>query len=288
MYLHTIEPHSPYAPKAETLALFDRGFEGSCDGSTESLSQVGWVNPRLSEDDIQHLIDLYDAEIFDNDTGFGEFLDLLKQTNRYDNALIILTADHGESFADHSTMQHAHCLNKEEMHVPLIIRFPKGRFGGTRFRQPVSLIDIFPTILSQTWSNPQLDYDLPGIDLTRPASGASGVTPRFLYAELSRLETSKLNQLALVNKQGYKRILDIAGKGQRKAPEQTTGFWNLRVDPYERVDLSSSQSSYCAAQDAELLRWREKQQAWRPVSEDSSTHISEETLRELRALGYLR
>ncbi|NIM67895.1 MAG: sulfatase-like hydrolase/transferase, partial [Armatimonadetes bacterium] len=56
VYLHTVEPHSPYAPEPETFRRFDRGFEGSCDGSVEALRKVGWIRPKLTTEDIQHLI----------------------------------------------------------------------------------------------------------------------------------------------------------------------------------------------------------------------------------------
>jgi hypothetical protein len=130
--VHTMEPHQPYVPAPASLRLFDRGFEGKCDGSLESLAAVGSIRPGLSSDDVEHLKDLYDAEILDADSAFAQFLDLLRTTGRFDDALIVLLSDHGEAFAEHDTLGHSHTLSREELHVPLIVKFPQGRHAGAR------------------------------------------------------------------------------------------------------------------------------------------------------------
>jgi len=38
----------------------------------------------------------------------------------------VLLSDHGEAFNEHRTLEHGNTLNQEEMHVPLVIRYPRG------------------------------------------------------------------------------------------------------------------------------------------------------------------
>ncbi len=290
MYLHSIEPHAPYAPQPDTFSRFDRGFNGSCDGSMKALKRLKetkWFDPNPSPDDIGHLIDLYDAEIFDNDAGFGEFLSLLRKSGRYDNALIILVSDHGEAFREHGMITNGKILNKEVMHIPLIIRFPNDRFAGRRFEQPVSLIDIFPTIIAQTNCVPEIDYELPGINLGRALVDEGFGQHRSVYAELTRFETGKFKQLAVLNGRGYKRIFEAPWNGEQSIPEPCTGFWDIRIDPYEQTDLSPRLREYCDEETERLLLWHKKQLTWRKDVETPNVTLSEKDRRELRALGYL-
>jgi arylsulfatase A-like enzyme len=48
----------------------------------------------------------------------------LKRKGLYQDSLIILFADHGEGFLDHSLMDHGNSLYQELVHVPLIVRLP--------------------------------------------------------------------------------------------------------------------------------------------------------------------
>ncbi|NIM07431.1 MAG: sulfatase-like hydrolase/transferase, partial [Armatimonadetes bacterium] len=232
VYVHTIEPHSPYAPKPASLRRFDRGFDGACDGSRDALHKAGNFDPNLSADDLEHLIDLYDGEVFDSDTGFGEFLELLKRSGRFENALIILVADHGEAFAEHDTLQHGNNLNQEQLQVPLIIKFPASQNAGLRIKERVSLADIFPTVMARARPGLWLKYQLTGVDLAAVAQ--SGLNPpRRIYAQLSPFEENNLDLLAIIDEDGFKRVLNMSVGTDVKPTERSVGLWDLNSDPDE-------------------------------------------------------
>jgi arylsulfatase A-like enzyme len=175
LYVHTLDPHSPYAPTREAAAKFAAGVtrpklspetEARLDKMAADLAEatgkpapvdVGsqvWVQalkkgivestPKMLED----LIALYDAEVYHNDIYFGELLDYLRESGLYDNTLIVFVADHGEEFLDHGDWTHGHTLYREQLQVPLIMRFPedpsspRGRTVDGLARQ----IDIAPTV----------------------------------------------------------------------------------------------------------------------------------------------
>ena len=54
----------------------------------------------------------------------GHLLDQMKADGLYDNALIIVTADHGELLGEHGKFGHGNYLHQEEIHVPLFIKYP--------------------------------------------------------------------------------------------------------------------------------------------------------------------
>ena len=74
VYVHTVEPHAPYAPQPESFDRFDRGLTGACDGSVPAMERVGVYHPELSDDGMGHLLDLYDAQVWEADRAFGKFL----------------------------------------------------------------------------------------------------------------------------------------------------------------------------------------------------------------------
>ena len=74
------------------------------------------------------------------------FFEALKQRGVYDDALIVLTADHGEGFYEHELWQHSEIIYNEVTRVPLIVKGPR-RTKGVRVSGLVSQLGIFPTFL---------------------------------------------------------------------------------------------------------------------------------------------
>ena len=93
-----------------------------------------------------YLSALYDDSIRSVDQAIYELFEKLKARGLYDNALIIVTADHGEGLGDHGRYGHGD-VYEECARIPLLVRFPGGRFGGTRYSGLVQLADLYPTIL---------------------------------------------------------------------------------------------------------------------------------------------
>ncbi len=82
------------------------------------------------------------------DAQVGRIYNVLHNTGRWDDALIVITADHGESFDERELwFDHGTTAYEEQLHVPLIIRYPRGERGGTTVDSLVSLIDVMPTVL---------------------------------------------------------------------------------------------------------------------------------------------
>jgi arylsulfatase A-like enzyme/Flp pilus assembly protein TadD len=93
----------------------------------------------------------YDGEIAFADEQVGRLLRFLKEKGIYQNTVIVLCGDHGESLGEHGEKTHGFFIYNATMHVPLIIKLPKNRLPGNgtgrAVGDPVSLVDLMPTIL---------------------------------------------------------------------------------------------------------------------------------------------
>lgn len=115
LYIHYMDPHAPYHRREP------------------------WYVPGKTkrEDRIQG----YKSEIEFVDYHFKALMDKFP---RLQDAVIVITADHGEQFWEHGRRGHGLTLHRQETHIPLFIKFP-GKNGQTRIKEPVSLVDIIPT-----------------------------------------------------------------------------------------------------------------------------------------------
>jgi choline-sulfatase len=91
----------------------------------------------------------YDGEIAYEDSAVGKFLSQLRLHGLYENSLIAVMADHGESLGEHGEETHGIFLYDETIHVPLLFKLPAGRLAGKRVESRVGLVDVLPTILQE-------------------------------------------------------------------------------------------------------------------------------------------
>ncbi len=91
-------------------------------------------------------IALYNAQLRYLDDQVCELLENLKDKPWYDNALIIVTSDHGEAVGEWGRYGNGLNLRNHQISIPLIVKFP-GQLEGSVIEYPVQSIDIFPTVL---------------------------------------------------------------------------------------------------------------------------------------------
>ena len=96
----------------------------------------------------------YNGSIAYVDATVGKLLDYLRKQGLYDNALIAVAADHGESLGDHGELTHSIFLYDATIHVPLLLKLPGKRFVGQRVNAAASLVDLAPTLLEALGQTP--------------------------------------------------------------------------------------------------------------------------------------
>jgi arylsulfatase A-like enzyme len=149
-FVHLWDVHYDYEPPAE-FDVFDPDYRGKVDG--RNFGDIKLAAGATA--DLNHLIALYDGEIRFTDHNIRRILMRLDEAGRLDNTLVIITSDHGEAFGEHGRLGHKHGLHTEETHVPLLMRYPERIPAGHVVRDPVSLVDLAPTVLEFA--------DLPGL-----------------------------------------------------------------------------------------------------------------------------
>src|SRR5262249_17977966 len=113
---------------------------------------------QLSADDTQLLSTLYDGEVAAADDAIRSLFAGLAERHLLDDAIVVITADHGEEFKDHDGMSHGTGLYGETIRVPLIVLAP-GYAGGQLVTENVSLVDVVPTVLELTGLTPERAFE---------------------------------------------------------------------------------------------------------------------------------
>ena len=89
----------------------------------------------------------YAAAVSATDTALAKLLVTLRVQKLYDDTLIVITADHGQSLGAHGEETHGIFLYDDTVHVPLLLKLPQSQSAGKRVQGRVGLIDIAPSIL---------------------------------------------------------------------------------------------------------------------------------------------
>lgn len=122
LWVHFLDPHVPYsAPPADTQAHPTASLLMSRSARLPTRARAGEVFP---PDRVEAIKLLYELETAEVDRNVGRLLDRLKELGLYDDAVILLTADHGEELWDHGSYEHGHALYDELLRVPLILKAP--------------------------------------------------------------------------------------------------------------------------------------------------------------------
>ncbi|UCG31760.1 MAG: sulfatase [Phycisphaerales bacterium] len=237
---------------------------------------------------------LYDGGIHSFDDWLGKFVQELRDRGLYEDALVILTSDHGEEFGEHNLQciyqNHGHSVYEEMVRVPLIIKLPHQRHAGTRVSSTVRMIDLMPTIL-----------DILGV--SRPPKDMQGLSLRPLWeqpeTQQDRLAISealiKMEEKKAVRTGRYKFIysLDadtVAQHGRSFMPKtlrlKDVELYDLRVDPAEKTNLLRFSPSLETAKLAATLEQHLRDFVAGAHGRADTVELDEETIENLKALGY--
>src|SRR5262249_25757249 len=140
LYLHYMEPHNPYDPPDDYLDRV-RGDRPQPDRAAVNERMMFPNLGRFTDDMVQAVKDYYDAEVISIDTALHALFDDLAARHFFDDAIVVVVADHGEEFREHELMGHHQTLYEEVLRVPLIVMLP-GQHSALTVPEIVSLVDI--------------------------------------------------------------------------------------------------------------------------------------------------
>jgi arylsulfatase A-like enzyme len=148
LWLHLMDPHHPYYPPTEALSSL--GIPGITPRRARFLNSYwnrGDIGTRRLQRHRKEILSLYDAGIYWVDKQISRLLQALRQFQRWDETVFVVTADHGEEFLEHGNRYHSPTdLFEQLIHVPLLVRSPE-LSGKYLYQSPFSLIHLAPTLL---------------------------------------------------------------------------------------------------------------------------------------------
>lgn len=314
-FWHTFEVHAPYLQGEFLNEVMSEDAARSMESSLRLMregSQAGTLampERQRMITDLARLLErrgamkrevteaLYDGGIRSFDRYLEIVIARLRESGSYDRTWIILTSDHGEEFADHSTQfydAHGHSVYDELVRVPLIMKLPNSDYAGTRVHTVVRNIDVMPTLLvglglSSDSGSDGGDIKVQGEALQsiweNPASaaGRSAITEALTVAsEAKSLRTDRYKYVVLV------APVDVAQHGRHAIPENPAAraVFDLDLDPREHDNLlahPSDSATLIASKMEAVLRAH----AARPPGAVERMRLDRKTLERLRVLGYV-
>jgi arylsulfatase A-like enzyme len=271
LYAHFLRPHNPYHALPEHVGRFAGAYEGPVTGGTEQLVAINAGRMQVGAEDLAHLVDLYDENLLSADSLLGALVDGLRAKGMLDSTIVVVFSDHGEAFLEHGKVLHGHQVFREELRVPLLVRFPTAMaIPPHRREEAVQLSDLMPTLLAA--------LGIPGSARTQ----GRNLMPLFAGHD------APVARAALVS-HGIEATSLQEGdlKYIRLRPRYGVGGWlfDLANDPGELHDLAPDRAADAARMRAGLAEMLTSQRAGAPPS--SVEAPGDEFREHLRLLGYL-
>jgi arylsulfatase A-like enzyme len=236
LFAHFYDPHVPYAPPDPWAKEYDD--------------------------------DLYTGEVAYTDASIGWLLDGLRERNLYDDALVIVTADHGEAFGEHGEETHSFFVYQTTQRIPLLVRAP-GLGGGRAIGGAVGLHDLAPTVLGLLGL--PAGRDMEGLDLSPWLRGEAGADlDRAVYCESYMPTKIGCNPIFALVSSRWKYI-------ETTRPE----LYRIDRDPDESLDRISREPDTAERLASDLAARLARSRRASTLEPDS------EREEQLRALGYL-
>ena len=152
VFWHVFDVHIPYLEASSYFYPFDYG--GAMKGTmnqwawslqTSSEMVIGQKNYRLTPEDEDYIKGSYDTGVRYTNNELEQFFKMVASEPFFNNTIFIISSEHGEDLKEHGFFFHGDVYDVN-LHVPLAIVGPG--LPTHRISEPVSLIDLAPTILS--------------------------------------------------------------------------------------------------------------------------------------------
>lgn len=278
LYIHEIDPHSPYEPPARFAAQYSTGQRGhfNLDYDVGGLVRN---NPQfLDAGAVEYLHSLYRAEVAHMDAYLGWILDRMEKEGLTKNTLLVVVSDHGEEFYEHRSMGHAMTVYEELLRVPMIAMLPGVLPEGRRTPVAAQLMDLAPTVL-----------DLLGIEIPKAMQGRS------LLPWLEVPASAGPSRPLVAHATSRRRDAYLSGRWKliRDNPDDPAQggtrlhLYDLERDPHEIVDRWDQEPvlGHALRQALDLEIERQAALTGRSAAVESQP-LAPEMIEALKALGY--
>ena len=298
VHFQTTDVHWPRRPLAPTAGLFvsaerralheeqERAIGDSFPGnaSPQRFAELGIDRAAF----IGTLRDLYDETLAYQDRQLGRLVERLEAAGQWENTLLIIAADHGTGTVFDAPKGSGRSIFSHAYRVPLIFVWPARIAAGQRFSEPVSMIDVLPTVLELAGLPPAETAQ--GRSLAPLLLGDEGFEPRPVILDEFYIDadTGALTGYLAFVEGRWLAWLDIPGPDGPDAPPRLRLFdrWRMPL----RGDPVNDEFPEIAAEYARRMeeQWKAHRALAARFSRSGAAQLTSEQLRTLRALGYVR
>lgn len=221
VWIHLWPPHFPYVAPPQTKGVF---------GPEPDLMRA-WINVNYDESEdtyVAKLRNVYDRCVLEVDRQVGEFLEQLRAQKDWDRTIVIVAADHGESFERGYLGHSSWALMEAITHIPLIMHLP-GQEGPLQVQTLAQQLDLAPTVLDLIGVTPP--PSLPGESLVPYIKNPKALSEKYKVSVSLRASTGEGGQLAVYWKTYKLMFLSNDPK--------TFRLYDLFTDPEAKHDISA-------------------------------------------------
>lgn len=298
LWVHYVDPHEPYTPEGEFRDLY-QGDEHSGAAVSVPLSRhehrqsFGAIARKQLVDertDLPFYVARYDAETRYADQEIDRLLESLRRRGFYDSMLTVMTSDHGESLGEHNYwFDHGMFGFQTCLHVPLIFRYP-GALAPRVDDDPVSLVDLGPTILAFAGRPLRDGTWVRGRSLIPRLRGEASAPDAITFSEGGYSRSQNWVHVAADRRFALHHLLgSFDGKRVAGREKAEYALFDLQSDPGETVDVADRFPDDFARLKAALDAWEalEPLPLTRGNDEcEDQREVEQHTLDQLETLGY--
>lgn len=272
LWIHYFDPHDPYRPNLSWLDRYAPEYRRNPSAFPANMVMAE-LHKRFPQPDAAvaaKIRPLYEGEVAYWDRQFSILARELGLDA--DNVLLAFTADHGEEIAEHGNLGHSQSLHEELVRIPLLIRWPAGLPRGKRITAPVSLIDVYPTLVRLAGLH--VPAAVQGRSLAAEMRGSKPDPKRPVFMELlppkPHLLAMRAGRWKLI------RSLDA---------DRTVNLYDLSSDPGEHHDIAATHGALVRSLQRRLAAWYK---ALPPAPYQAPVPLTNKKIeKELRSLGYI-
>ena len=228
LWTHVWPPHDPYLPPAPFIGQFLPGEKLT--RNYEFLGLQSSAAPKgVSAEELRAR---YDESVQYADSVVGKYLDWLDRTGRLDHSIVIVSADHGESFEHNWFLHDGPYLYNGLIHIPLLIHLP-GQKQGAHIDYPAQQVDLLPTLLDLIGAKAPSWTD--GVSL-KPLLEGKTMAPRYIYS----MSFERNRELDPITK-GTVAMIDDQFKYVRYLGTSKEELYRYKTDENEQHNLVGSE-----------------------------------------------
>lgn len=309
LYVHTLEPHSPYFSSPDVIQRFGEYRKDELGEAVRLLREYRQqarkdaIRLRLGKEDdlaaqeavlaaLQGNVDglnlLYNASVFRADRALGEVVDLLQERGLFERTVFLLVSDHGEEFSDHGGWEHNDSLYAELVRVPMLWKFPDPTLVPRRIASAASLLDVVPTLLDY-FGHPDRAAQCSGRSLLPVLQEDRETDPA--KVEAVRIHLGLWHPTSDRTRGRYNvRVREARWRLIWNVELDTVELYDAGADPTEQTDLAAANPEVARRLREVARTWLDQRPGARALADRDGRNVQdldEETQRTLRELGYI-